>query len=148
MNVKTAVGIINCNKDRETGKELTHGEVYGRVIEYLGGLEAVAAYIPFDINDIRKALAKGDTHLNTLSIKTWDRMAGFYRHHEHSVIISGSGSIWDLLLKKGITASSPAENVCILKEAARRLAKLPKDEADEIIKSSNMYYCIYRERKE
>ena len=41
MTLHEAIG-VNVDVDIKTGKKLTHSEVYGRAIEYLGGLDEVA----------------------------------------------------------------------------------------------------------
>ena len=42
MDIKEAIGIQKCNIDIETGEQLSYSEIYGRAIEYLGGLDEVA----------------------------------------------------------------------------------------------------------
>ena len=63
MTLKEAIGVHRCDIDIKTGERLTHSDIYGRAIDLLGGLDVVAPYIPFPLDDIRKAL-KTDPHLN------------------------------------------------------------------------------------
>lgn len=50
MTISEATGIHQCNIDKATGKELSFRERYTRYIDYLGGLDAVKPYIPFELN--------------------------------------------------------------------------------------------------
>lgn len=120
MNLDTAVGIKNCDIDVATGQKLTHEEVYGRKIEFLGGVEAVSKYVPFSIDKIRNALKK-DYYLNNLSMQYWDAAAGFVS--KNADCTPTCIGIWELYREHGTTYASCAEGVCILKETARRLVK-------------------------
>lgn len=106
MDFKTAIRVKECCIDMDTGKPLSYSEIYGRMIDKLGGVDAVFTYVPFSTEEIKKAL-RSDTNLNNLSITTWD-----------------TASVWlkGLLLRNGITCFSLAECVCTLKECARRKA--------------------------
>lgn len=106
MDFKTAIRVHKCDIDMDTGEKLSHSEIYGRMIEKLGGVDAVFAYVPFSTEKIKKAL-QSDTHLNNLPIATWDTAAIWLRNP---------------LLRSGITCFSEAECVCTLKECARRKA--------------------------
>ncbi len=142
MSPHEAVHIKNANIDTITGETLSHEEVYDRIIDYLGGLYAVAPYIPFEIKAIRKAL-KTDKHLNNLDLQKWDYAAGFTVKGPH-VTPTFSG-LWDLYRAHGINTASASDGVCILKHAARRIAALPDDEVREIY--ANIRYApapIYR----
>lgn len=134
INIKDAIGIKMCNIDVSTNEELSHRAVYNRAIEHLGGLKAVAAYVPYDIKDIRKALARNDKYLNSLHISGWDFAVGF-AFHKGKPEKTSCGGLLDLCAKYNVSIS-PAEGVCILKEAAKQLAELPDHEADNIIKSA------------
>ena len=63
MTLKEAIGVHRCDIDSKTGERLTHSDIYGRAIDLLGGLDAVAQYIPFPMDVIRRAL-KTDPYLN------------------------------------------------------------------------------------
>ena len=76
MTLKEAIGVHQCDIDIKTGMRMTHSDIYGRAIDLLGGLDVVAPYIPFPLDDIRKAL-KTDPHLNNTPIRQWDLAAGF-----------------------------------------------------------------------
>lgn len=121
MTLKEAVGIKSCNIDAQTGEKVEHSEIYGRIIEYLGGLDAVAKYIPFSISFIKEKI-KDDVHLNNTSMDKWDYASGF-KCNGSNVIFLRCG-IWALYAKHGINSASNSDGVCILKEAARRLAEM------------------------
>ena len=76
MTLKEAVG-VRVDVDVKTGQKLSHSEVYGRIIDFLGGLEAVAPYIPFDIPYLREKL-KRDPWFNNTDMSKWDAAAGFW----------------------------------------------------------------------
>lgn len=116
MTIKEAIGVKNCNIDAETGRKLEHSEIYGRAIDYLGGLEVVKQYIPFDLETLKKAY-KEDKHFNNLSMSRWDRMAGFINNGATCTFIGGG--IWNLYRARKINSASCSDGVCILKEAAR-----------------------------
>lgn len=122
MTLKEAVGVKSVDIDARTGAQLSHEEIYGRIIEFLGGLDEVGRFIPFQMSEIRDALENGDEHLNTLPLKEWDRASGFIADHRGNCVFTGGG-IWTLYVKYGITAASSSDGVCILKEAARRIAQ-------------------------
>lgn len=42
MNLHSAVNIKMSNVDITTGETLSHAEVYDRIVDYLGGLSAIA----------------------------------------------------------------------------------------------------------
>lgn len=129
MNIYEAVNIKQANIDITTGEKLSHEDVYDRIVNYLGGLSAIAPYIPFEISEIRKAL-KTDKHLNNLPLRTWDHAAGFQIEGPKAIMIYGE--LWDLYHEKGINSACPATGVCILKHAACRIAALSDDEVREI----------------
>lgn len=126
MTLHEAIGVHRCDIDIKTGEKLEHSEIYGRAIDLLGGLDAVAQYIPFSLEVIRKAL-KTDPHLNNTPIRYWDLAAGFqcgvFRNARRGLFEcrpTGYG-LWCLYREHGVTSASCSEGVCILKEAARRL---------------------------
>lgn len=116
MTIKEAIGVKNCNIDAETGRKLEHSEIYGRAIDYLGGLEVVKRYIPFDLETLKKAYKK-DKHFNNLSMSRWDKMAGFINNGATCTFIGGG--IWYLYRQHKINRANCCDGVCILKEAAR-----------------------------
>lgn len=120
MTLKEAVG-VRVDVDIKTGQKLTHSEVYGRIIEYLGGLKAVAPYIPFEIPYLREKL-KRDPWLNNTDMSKWDAAAGF-RCCRSDCFATGGG-LWALYRSHGITSASCAEGVSLLKEATRRLCEM------------------------
>ena len=76
MDIKEAIGIHKCNIDIETGERPSHSEIYGRAIEYLGGLDEVAEFVPFPVETLREKLRE-DPNLNNTPLSTWDKAAGF-----------------------------------------------------------------------
>ena len=126
MTLYEAIGVHKVDIDVKTGEKLSHSEIYGRMIEFLGGLDEVARFIPFPLETIRKKL-KDDPHLNNTSMRRWDEAAGFQcgvfgnRHRGQAECRPTGDGLWNLYRQHGITGASCAEGVCILKEAARRL---------------------------
>lgn len=120
MTLQDAIGVRMANIDKRTGETLTHSEVYGRAIDYLGGLDEVARFIPFPLEALREKL-KGDPHLNNTAMSWWDAASGFVCRGGDCKLVGGG--IWELYLKHGVTSASNADGVCILKEAARRLVE-------------------------
>lgn len=118
MTLQEAIGVHRCDIDIKTGERLTHSDIYGRAIDLLGGLDAVAPYIPFPVEVIRKAL-KTDLHLNNTPIRRWDAAAGF--QVSRGDCRPTGGGLWYLYRMHGITSASCSDGVCVLKEAARRL---------------------------
>lgn len=116
MTIKEAIGVKNCNVDAKTERVLAHSEIYGRAIDFLGGVECVWKYVPFSEEEVKKALGK-DQHLNNLSMKKWDIASGFVRSGADCKAIGGG--LWALYRKPGINAASCSDGVCILKECAR-----------------------------
>lgn len=121
MNIKEAIG-VKVDTDVRTGAKLSHSEIYGRAIEYLGGLNAVAPYVPFPLDVVKKALRR-DGNLNNTSRQKWDLASGFRCTLGNCEPLPGVG-LWRLYAKHGITVASCADGVCILKEAARRLVDI------------------------
>jgi hypothetical protein len=73
--------------------------------------EAGVGYFPPDFLDrVRKALADGDEHLNTIPIATWDRLAELVAPRIASA------------LKKHGDFYSLAGGVCVMKQAAKNAA--------------------------
>lgn len=103
---------------------IPHEKIMESAIHTLG-LNALARCIPFSIAEISTALAKGDEHLNTLCIKDWDAAAGFVfiRTKNEEVMHQIPCSFARLLHEHGITSYSCAQGVCVLKCAAKQIAK-------------------------
>lgn len=120
MTINKAIGVKYCDIDIKSGEQLTHSEKTRRIIEFLGGLDEVARYIPFPMEIIRERL-KSDQNLNNTSLVSWDAASGFRCNMGYYQFIGGG--IWELYRKHGINVASCAEGVCILKEAARWLVK-------------------------
>lgn len=127
MTLKEAVG-VRVDVDVKTGQRLTHSEVYGRIIDYLGGLEAVAPYIPFELPYLREKL-KRDPWFNNTDMSKWDVAAGF-RCCRSDCFATGGG-LWALYRSHGITSASCSDGVSLLKEAARRLCEVPEPKSIE-----------------
>ncbi len=127
MTLHEAIG-VRVDTDIKTGEKLTHSEIYGRAIEFLGGLDEVARFIPFPVETIREKL-KSDPHLNNTPMSAWDKASGFLcgvfgnAHTQRYDCRCVGGGIWELYRKHGITAASNSDGVCVLKEAARRLVE-------------------------
>ena len=75
MTLHEAIG-VRVDTDIKTGEKLTHSEIYGRAIEFLGGLDEVAKLSPFPVETLRAKL-KEDPLLNNTSMSAWDKAAGF-----------------------------------------------------------------------
>ena len=114
MNIEEAMGI--------NGWDLNDpdNEYWDKCIEFLGGMDEICQYIPFDIETLAKSY-KQDCYFNTklTPMKTWNWGAGFATNGANC-IITGYG-LWILYRKYGINTASCSEGVCILKRAARRL---------------------------
>ena len=121
MTFEEFIGIKNADIDIETGKQMKHRDIYRRAITRFGGLKAIKPLIPFSLEEIKEALAKGDEHLNTLDIRKWDSAAGFYIKGNDCAIMPSP--IWNLYRQNHVTSASCSQGVCLLKEAARWLAE-------------------------
>lgn len=106
MNVKQFANVDSLYRDMETGIELPWHDYMARVVNRIG-VNSIEPYIPFRIDDIREAL-KTDVYLNNLSMWKWEYAAE---------------CMVGLMLRNGIDIFSLSDRVCILKEAARILAK-------------------------
>lgn len=124
MTFNEFIGVRNANIDIETGEQLSHQYIYRRAIMRFGGLKAIEPFIPFSLEEIKKALAKGDEHLNTLNMKRWDNASGFYCQGSECCI--APSPIWNLYRQHHVTSASCSQSVCLLKEAARWLAERSK----------------------
>lgn len=115
--------LVNFDKAFGLTRELyfsDHRKYYSSVVNGLG-FEEVKKCIPFTLEQIKSALAKGDEHLNTLPIKLWDRESG--------ITCTQTRSYWNgsrltyLYREHGINCVSQAEGVCVLKECAKMWAE-------------------------
>lgn len=120
MTISEVTGIHQCNIDKATGKTLSHRERFTRYIDYLGGLDAVKPYIPFEL-DYLAPKYREDPLLNNTPILIWDNAAGFYCSKLDA--IPTYGGLWNLYRQHGINTASCATGVCILKEAAAILCE-------------------------
>lgn len=100
-----------------------HDETYDKVIDALGGLDAVKPYIPYGMAELETAYKK-DHNFNTLPLKKWDEAGGYSNGSSTSMggkyDATGKG-LWPLLRQHGITWSTSSWNVCLLKRAAERM---------------------------
>ena len=118
MTLNEATGIHRCDVDKATGREISHREKYTRYIDYLGGLDKVKPYIPFEL-DYLIPKYREDRCLNNTLMSAWNNAAGFYCFGLDA--IPTYGGLWNLYRQHGINTASCAEGVCILKEAAAML---------------------------
>lgn len=107
MTLSEATGIHQCNIDKATGKTLSHRERYTRYIDYLGGLDAVEPYIPFEL-DYLLPRYREDRYFNNTWLATWNEAA------ERIKLLC----YWN-----HVTCTSQAERVSVLKEAAAILCE-------------------------
>ena len=122
MTLKQAIGVNSYGLDVKTGKELTPSEVYGRAIDLLGGLDEIAKFIPFPLEELQKAYETGDTHFNNIGrLSDWDNAAGF-DPPDNSEVAPKSGLL-TLFRQYGINEVSVSDGVCVLKEAAKQLVE-------------------------
>ena len=119
MTLNEAIGVNSWRVEESTGKKLEHREFYSRVIELLGGLNAVIPFIPFSLETIKLMLER-DEHMNSC-MDEWIKASGFHANGSSCTFIGGG--IVHLYRKAKITAFSCSEGVCILKEAARQWAE-------------------------
>jgi len=76
MTLKEAIDVKCCDIDVKTGERLSHSEIYGRAIKLVGGLDAVARFVPFSVKELRKKI-KEDPNLNNTPLVAWDKASGF-----------------------------------------------------------------------
>lgn len=126
MTLKEFANVNSLYRDLSTKRELEWHEYMRRVIDKLG-IDNIKRYIPYDIEYLMEKI-KSDIHLNNTGIERWNVAAGFM-----SVVDRKTGSqyykpipygIPNLFLANGITTFSPADGVCVLKEAARILCEV------------------------
>lgn len=117
MNINERLGISW--KD-----DIPHREKYGRVVALIG-LENLKPLMPEDVETLAKKYEK-DNALNNIPLKQWDAIAGssaFIDKSGRQLYRNDSSSLKNLLLQNGINTYSPADLVCILKEAAREIVE-------------------------
>jgi len=115
MNIKKFVNCDSFYRDLTTGKKLNDEEFHRRVIEKLGGLEAIIPYIPFTYDEIYHA-SLIDKYLNNLSMSKWDMASGFIsRGSDVQPIFSGLPTLYS---HYKINDYSLSDGVSILKNAA------------------------------
>ena len=105
-------------------RDLPHDETYGRIMARLGGLKAVAPYLPFDPETLA-AKYKHDPHFNqTDDASVWDQFSGFKvvrQPGRHPKYEPTGRNLWHLVNRHGVTAMVPAQAVCLLKYTAKAL---------------------------
>ena len=121
MTLNEWAGLGMYDRDLKTGKVLDHREKYHRIIDKLGGVDAIKPYIPFSIEVLQKAYRE-DRYFNNLSMRKWDMASGFRCSLGNVELLYGA-PILCFYARHGLTCISNAESVCILKEAARLLVE-------------------------
>lgn len=130
MTVNELISVVRCDIDAKTGQKISHREKYGRIIEKLGGIEAIIPMIPYGFDRLRDS-CKDDQHFNDLPMRPWQLAAGFICASGDCVAIGSP--LKNLLYRHGVTIMSCSENVCILKETARLWV-----ERDESVRVSDL----------
>ncbi len=92
MTLHEAIG-VKVDIDVKTGKKLSHSEIYGRAIEFLGWLDEVAQFVPFPMETLCKKI-KSDPCLNNTAMNRWDAASGFVCEGAKCRFIGGG--IWTL----------------------------------------------------
>lgn len=110
-------------------------------IEYLGGLSALAPFIPFPIDVIKEKLDTDKGLYHKDDVETWTRAAGFFPN-PIGVKNNKTHPIWELYNSKNITSISSADGVTILKEAARQIAALPEEEIEKLYPNRDKRYYV------
>lgn len=146
MTLNEAIGIKYGMYDVKTGGEVSLAERCRRAIEFLGGLDEVAKFIPFPVEILREKF-KEDPNLDNTSLSTWDKAAGFRcgtwrnagRQKYQCLLVRGG--IWELYEKHGITSASCDNGVCLLKEAARMLVERERSNSKMEVKKMRLPTC-------
>lgn len=121
VDLKEFAGVNDFCEDLATGKPLNRRKLYARVVDKLGGAHALEPYIPFTIDQLRRAY-RVNPYFSTLPIQEWDVASGFH------VRLGG----WDRLMyapaldhyaSRGLTEVNNPQSVAILKEAACQLVE-------------------------
>lgn len=111
-------------------------------IEYLGGLSALAPFIPFPIDVIKEKLNTDKGLYHKDDDETWTKAAGFFTNRINGVKYNKTHPIWELYNSKNITSIDRADSVAILKEAARQIAALPENEIDKLYPNRDKRYYV------
>lgn len=126
MNIDERLGI--------TWKDnIPHREKYGKVVALIG-LENLKPLMPGNVETLAKKYEK-DNALNNIPLQQWDAIAGnsaFINKSGRQLYLSGDSSLKYLLHKNGINEYSPAQLVCILKEAAAEIVEEYNQEKSNI----------------
>lgn len=126
MNIDERLGITW--KD-----DMPFREKYGKVVALIG-LENLKPLMPEDVETLAKKYEK-DNALNNIPLQRWDAIAGnsaFISKSGRQLYLSGNSSLKSLLQKNGINEYSPAQLVCILKEAAAEIVEEYNKEKNNI----------------
>lgn len=126
MNINERLGISW--KD-----DIPHREKYGRVVALIG-LENLKPLMPEDVETLAKKYEK-DKNFNNIPLKLWYAIAGNSAYIDKSgrqLYLSGNSSLKSLLQRNGINEYSPAQLVCILKEAAAEIVEEYNQEKNNI----------------
>jgi hypothetical protein len=113
MNMNKYLGIDSFGK-RPDGTEMTHHEKYSTLVNAIG-LNKLIPFIPADLEQVKKALAEGEGHLNEIPIKLWDNKHTYVRSLAGQIIGEREGS-------KITYTWSISQSVCLLKTAAKMWA--------------------------
>lgn len=90
--------------------------------------------MPGNVETLAKKYEK-DNALNNIPLQQWDAIAGnsaFINKSGRQLYLSGDSSLKYLLHKNGINEYSPAQLVCILKEAAAEIVEEYNQEKSNI----------------
>lgn len=99
----------------------THFEEFEEKARYFG-VTRLLPLMPVSREVIRKALASGDIHLNTIPLELWDRAAGY---HWRTAWYNRGGTSQEMrappghIFYRSKVANSLADRVCLLKHIAR-----------------------------
>ena len=99
-----------------TGQGLEHWEKYDNLVAHIG-VESLIKKIDRLSNAktrIRKALAEGDEHLNTIPLHEWDRIGGITKNFNNKITLK-----WDSTWQKVSKVQSAAQRICCLKHVAK-----------------------------
>ncbi len=107
-----------------------HREKYGKCVEELG-LDTLKQIIPWSKEELAEAYEK-DESFNSISIREWDRLAGFSENPNTGYISKFFTPLQGYLEKAGVTYYSLSELVCVLKEAARQIVEEGRKEAETV----------------
>lgn len=109
-------------------KNLTHDALYDRIIDALGGPEALAPYLPYRTTDALLAAYQIDPDFNAAPLHArylsiWDKAAGFRiadKPMQPPTYVPDDGPFQTFLRSRGVTWTTLGQSVCLLKRAAAR----------------------------